>query len=80
MLMCKGENTFLSKSVGSERGLDGTFVLHNTYPLPSLLRQSQLRPLSVIHCLGSPNEYNCSQSLLNLKERYHHDCMKKDLK
>ena len=56
------------KSLGSEWGLDGIFVLHNTYPLPGLLRQSQLRPLSVMRCPGLPNEYVCLQSLINLKK------------
>ena len=41
MLMCERENTFLSKSFGSERGLDGTFVLDNTYPLPGLLSRRE---------------------------------------
>ena len=80
MLMCEGANTFLikSKSVGSERGLDGIFVLPNTYPLPGPLRKSQLRPFSVICCLD-----NCLQSLINLKnykankKRNDQDCMKK---
>ena len=37
-------------------------------PYLSLLRQSQLRPLSVIRCRGLPNEYICLQSLINLKK------------
>ena len=69
MLMCEGENTFLKVShLGVNEVLMVYLFSITLIPYLSLLRQSRLRPLSVIRCRGLPNEYICLQSLINLKK------------
>ena len=69
--MCEGENTFLKVNhLGGNKVLMVYLCSITLIPyLVGLLRQShQLRPLSVIRCVGLANEYNCVQSLINLKK------------
>ena len=70
MLICEGENTFLKVNHLGVNKVLMVYLRSITYIpyLAGLLRQSQLRPLSVIRCHGLANEYNYVQSVINLKK------------
>ena len=69
--MCEGENTFLKVN---HLGVNKVLMVYLCsiklirYLVGQLRQSHQLRSLSVIRFLGLANEYNCVQSLINLKK------------